>query len=247
MAHVSEMPEPATLRDAYVDLVLGGRCAGCDRPGRLLCERCRSSLPSKPCQVRTDPVSPAPVWAAAAYDGLVREMILGVKERRMLGLARPLGELLAAAVVATGPTRHRRLVVVPVPSRRSSVRERGHDSTSLIGRRATSLLRAAGWDIQLAELLRTRPGLRDQAGLDRAGRAANLAGGFTCPSAGLRRLARRAPYATVVICDDVVTTGATAREAQRALAAVGMAVAGVATVAATRPPGEYQTPDGCDA
>jgi len=99
----------------------------------------------------------------------------------------------------------------------------------------------------VARLLRTRPGLQDQAGLDAEARAANLAGSMTCPSAGPRRLARRAGRGTFrarfVVCDDVLTTGATAREAQRALESVGLEVAAIAVVAATRrrvPPGHQR-------
>jgi len=39
---------------------------------------------------------------------------------------------------------------------------------------------------------------------------------------------------TAIVCDDVLTTGATAREAQRALEAVGLPVATICCVAATR-------------
>jgi len=74
----------------------------------------------------------------------------------------------------------------------------------------------------------------DQAGLDAAARFDNLAGSLHCPSAGLRRLRAWRRAVRVVVCDDVLTTGATAREAQRALEAVGLPVTGVATVAATR-------------
>ena len=77
-------------------------------------------------------------------------------------------------------------------------------------------------------------GAADQAGLDARGRAANVAGSMRCPSAALARLARRRGTAYVVVCDDVLTTGATAREAQRALEAVGLSPVAIAAVAATR-------------
>jgi predicted amidophosphoribosyltransferase len=55
-----------------------------------------------------------------------------------------------------------------------------------------------------------------------------------CPTSSLRRLVRRSPEAVLVVCDDVLTTGATAREAQRALEASGLTVLAIATAAATR-------------
>lgn len=228
-----------SLRDAYADLVLGGTCVGCARPGRLLCAECRRGLPvgAHPAMPSPPPPGLVPAYATAAYDGTVKELVLGLKERRLLGLARPLGDLLALAVLeAAAPYTGSGLplVLVPVPSRPSSVRARGLDSTAAITTRASRLLGQHGLDVRSASLLRTRAGLLDQAGLDAAARAANLAGSMTCPAPGLRRLARRVPRGLVVVCDDVLTTGSTAREAQRALEAVGLSVVAVAAVAATR-------------
>ncbi|MDN4174994.1 ComF family protein [Nocardioides sp. SOB77] len=227
-----------SLLDATADLLLGGRCAGCERPGRVLCGDCRAGLPDEaaPAWPNPTPAGLVEPWAAAAYDGVVRSLVLGLKERRLLGLRHPLADLLAgaagaaaAARVPSGP-----VVLVPVPSRPVTVRQRGHDPTYAVTAGAAARLRAAGFDAVALRLLRTRPGVVDQAGLDAAGRAANLAGSMTCPDAALRRLRRRRSHASVVVCDDVLTTGATAREAQRALQAVGLHVAAVAAVAATR-------------
>lgn len=220
-----------SLLDAWTDLVYGGSCVGCGRPGRPLCPACEptpspfDAWPSPPPAGLVRPI------AAADYDGVARELVLGLKERRMLTLAAPLARLLAASVAAHG--RPGPLVLVPAPSRPSSVRARALDSTYVIARGAARLL-APHVDTDVARLLRTRPGLVDNAGLDTAGRAANLAGSITCPSPGLRRLARRHRHAQIMVVDDVITTGATAREAQRALEAVGVRVCGIATVAATR-------------
>ncbi|MDQ4110151.1 MAG: ComF family protein [Actinomycetota bacterium] len=225
------------LADAWHDLVVGGRCVGCRRPGRLLCHDCRAALPDT---ARLSPPTPAPpgiapVFAAGPYDGTLKQLVIGLKEHQLLGLSKPLAGLLALSVLeamattGAGPT-----ILVPVPSRPASVRERGLDSTAAITRRAAAMLRQHGLGVRHHQLLRTRPGVADQAGLDSQQRQANLRGSITCPASGIRTLARKIPRATLIVCDDVITTGATAREAQRALESVGLGVKAVATVAATQ-------------
>ena len=221
------------LTTAAADLLLGGRCVGCDEPGRPLCPDCAADLPGTARPAWPDPVPPGlrDPWACAAYDGVAREMVLALKERRVLGLVRPLAAMLAASVREAAP--HGPGVLAPVPSRPASVRARGHDPTHAVTAAAARVLAGEGRDLAAQRLLRLRPGVVDQAGLGAAERAANLDGSMACPTARLRRLAARREHVSVVVCDDVLTTGSTAREAQRALEAVGLEVAGIAVVAAT--------------
>jgi predicted amidophosphoribosyltransferase len=174
-------------------------------------------------------------WATGEYADTLRALVVGHKDRGQWSLARVLAGLLATAVrAAAGPADGSPLVLVPVPSRPGSSRRRGYDPTGALVRGAARLLLRESYDALPAALLVSRGGVRDQAGLTATERAANLAGSMCCPAAGLRRLAARRTRARVVVCDDVLTTGATAREAQRALAAVGLDPEAVAVVAATR-------------
>ncbi|MCW2793452.1 MAG: hypothetical protein JWO76_2550 [Nocardioides sp.] len=226
---------PDRLRDAVTDLLLGGRCVGCAAPGRVLCRTCATGLPAGAHPSWPSPAPPglAPPFAAASYDGLVRAMVVGHKERRLLALGEPLGALLADAVhaarVPAGP-----VVLVPVPSRAAVVRARGHDHTHVLVEHAARLLRSGGADVVALRMLRPRRGVVDQAGLGAVERRANLDGSLCCPAEAVHRLRARRPRARLVVCDDVITTGATAREAQRALEVIGLEVVAIAAVAATR-------------
>lgn len=233
------------LTDAAVDLLLGSRCVGCDRPGRLLCGSCRGTLQEPAWPAWPTPVPPGLVapWTSAEYAEVARAVVLGHKERAMHGLRGPLSLLLARAVLAAveaelGGASAPAIVLVPVPSSRATVRARGHDPTWTITRGAADRLRRSGYDVKAARMLRQRRRVADQAGLDSSERAANLAGSMWCPSRSVRRLGRalgeRRGSALVIVCDDVLTTGSTAREAQRALEASGLPVLAVATAAATR-------------
>lgn len=233
--------------DAARDLLLGSSCVGCARPGRLWCQQCDAAqsrggfrhLPTP------SPIGLVPSYAAGEYAGALRSLVVGFKEDGLRSLAHPGAEFLAEAVVALVAEQAvpSPLLLVPVPSRRSSVRSRGLDTTWELTKRAAGLLdgaaagprvsRSGVIEVRSARLLRTRPGLIDQAGLDVSARARNVAGAFGSLPRAVRAVARRLDRASVVICDDVLTTGATAREAQRALSAIGFDVAGIAVIAAT--------------
>ena len=81
-------------------------------------------------------------------------------------------------------------------------------------------------------LLRHRRTSADQAGLARSGRLRNVTGTLIAPSRP-GSLPTAMPTARWVVVDDIVTTGATLREAARALLVAGFPVAAGAAVAAT--------------
>jgi len=220
--------------DSWLDLALGSACVACRRPGRVLCAACQDDLRGEARQVRPDPCPPglAPSFAAAEYADPVRRMILLHKERGCFALAGPLGLALASPVRAAAPPGL--TLLVPVPSRRAVVRARGHDAMARIARAAVRVLRAQGVEVELSALLRLREEVADQSGLTARERAENLAGRMAVHPGRLRRLARSGASVAAIVCDDVLTTGSTAREAQRALEAVGVPVAAICCVAATR-------------
>jgi predicted amidophosphoribosyltransferase len=116
-----------------------------------------------------------------------------------------------------------------MPSSRSSVRRRGDDVVLALARTAASRLRLAGHHVRVAPLLEHTRAVQDSAGLSAAAREANLAGAMR-----LRRPAGPSLRGlTVVLVDDLLTTGATLVEAARVLRAAGAIVPSAAAVAAT--------------
>ena len=225
--------------DAWLDLLLGSRCSACGAPGRALCGRCDRLLPGRGALSWPTPVPSGlvPPWSAGEYAAPLRSLVVDHKEHGRLALARPLGRLLAVSATAawhahaaSGPPV---LLLVPVPSHPSVVRARGQDPVLRISRHAAAVLRTQGARASVLPLLAVAARPDDQAGLTAGERALNVAGRFRArPDLVRSRLARRA--GAVLLVDDVVTTGATLREAQRALEAAGVAPFAAATVAATR-------------
>ncbi|SPM38350.1 Predicted amidophosphoribosyltransferases, partial [Mycobacterium numidiamassiliense] len=208
-----------------LDLVLPLECGGCGAPATRWCDACATELvvrPDEPHLIspRIDPG--VPVFALGRYAGARRQAILALKEHGRGDLVTPL-----AGALATGMHRllswgmvDTPLTIVPAPTRRLAARRRGGDPVTRIATVAV----AGHPDIGVVQALRMRALARDSVGLGSAAREHNIAGRVV--------LRRQRPHTDVVIVDDIVTTGATARESARMLRAAGLRVAGVLAVAA---------------
>jgi predicted amidophosphoribosyltransferase len=213
-----------------VDLVLPRRCAVCSDLGAALCEACRASfirLPPPLCERCGSPtawpvqrcgecagrrLAFATARAAVAYDDGARSFTHAWKERGRRDLAEE-----AASLVAQLVRRPEAAATTPVPPDPERGLRRGHHPAAQL---ASALARR--WQLPLIAPLRrsrTRP---RQRGLRLAERRGNVAGVFEAT----------APLPdTVVVVDDVYTSGATANAAASALRKAGARQVHVVTFA----------------
>lgn len=214
-----------------LDLVLPLECGGCGAPSTRWCDACATELavgPDEPHVVspRVDPQ--VPVFALGRYAGARRQAIVAMKDHGRADLVAPLAHALAIGVhrLLSWGLVETPLTIVPAPTRRSAARRRGGDPVSRVATAAV----AGHRDIAVVQALRMKAVVRDSVGLDTAARERNIAGRVLLQC---RRLPVGNPVdKEVLIVDDIVTTGATARESVRVLHIAGMRVVGVLAIAA---------------
>jgi len=221
------------LNDAVegaLDLVYPPRCVLCDTFGpAYLCESCASQIPvdvpppvcercgrhcdSLPCaECLGDPPYFVIAVAAGEYSGLTQEAVHWLKYRDRPMLAEPLG-LILAAYARRERARLADLsfdAVVPVPMHPARGRVRGYNH-------AERLARVVGHELNIPirpELLRRVRATRPQVGLDADTRRSNLDGAFRADSNAVNGL-------SLLVIDDVSTTGSTNRETAKTLKLAG--------------------------
>ena len=126
------------------------------------------------------------------------------------------------------------VTLVPVPSTAAAARERHGDHMLRLAAHATRRLRTAGWDAGVSRQLEALP-RPDSTSLSVAGRRAAAEDSLRIrqPRIGVRR--RTTPRkGTLVVVDDIVTTGATLAAVTRRLEEAKMQVDGAAVLAATQ-------------
>ncbi len=239
----------STLHQAMLDLIYPPRCVveACGAPGHWLCPRCTGAIAALPhprcawCGAPRDAVDGCPdcggepppferATAAGVYAPPLRDAIRALKYRHVRPVAPVLGRLAAAAHRAAADAAAPRAVVVPIPSHPRRAAERAIDHTRLL---ADAVGTALALPVRTDLVVRTRH-TRPQVGLTRSERRANVDGAFAVAGA-------QGPQ-SVILVDDVMTTGATARACAAALRGAGVAHVAVCTVARAVAPQEAAGP-----
>jgi ComF family protein len=208
------------LLDDLVALVLPPLCPRCRRslPEPGLCGSCLHAFVPPPGDTASATLAGVDaLHAAAAFEGELLDWVHRFKypARGWRGLDPAPAALLGALVVeaASALAGEGLDATVPVPLHPRRLRERGFDPVYALARTAA---RALGLRVVPDALRRVRA-TPSQTGLDRLARRRNVAGAFTVRAGSL-------PHgASVLLVDDVVTTGATLGEAARTLRASGAA------------------------
>lgn len=192
------------LLQVAAGLIAPPLCAACGRSCRadaVLCTRCSRGLAAARPIAAGGPQGIDRAWSSAPHDGVARALVAGLKFRRLLPVAEVMaermhwlvpGHLLGGAVVAVPPARARR-------------RRRGFDPA---GELAAAL--AARLEVEVVPCL-TRRGSGHQVGRHRAERIRQAP-----------RIESIAPAPrSVLLIDDVLTTGATLTSCAQALRSAG--------------------------
>ena len=160
--------------------------------------------------------------AYGAYDGELRELIHLLKYERVLPAARALGRMLSQAVAKLDLPSP--FLVIPVPLHSAKRRQRGFNQAELIAREASKGLSHA--EVAAKVLARVRA-TASQIGLTRSQRIENMRGAFRVVHPN------KVSGRSILLVDDVLTTGTTASECARVLRKAGAKQVLVATVART--------------
>lgn len=237
----TNMPTESTLKtlgaflvEAACETLWPTRCAVCDEQGSVLCDRCARELPyidywracprcgapfgsilcteCNPVMLQTIGRETLPYrscTSAVAFDAAAARIVTAYKDRGEQRLATAMAHAMAPLAAPSWTSKAEAPPVVTfVPATSAARRRRGFDHAELLAEQTAEQL---GLSVRF---LLDRPASKDQRSLGRKDRARNTAGRFSA-------LPDAKPCPSVLLVDDVCTTGSTLAGATDALVALG--------------------------
>ncbi len=214
--------------DNFLSFVAPHYCCGCGNAGALLCDNCKYNIVyefknvclacGKPCGTtglcNTCRVPYARAWCVGQRRDVLQRLVGLYKFERARSAYRTLGDLLLQTI----PEFPSDTIIIPVPTARSHVWERGYDHTVLLARYVAKCR-----NLRFEQLL-TRATSTTQRHASASERNRQAKAAFAVKG----EIIKNTPY---VLVDDVMTTGATIKYASQALLDAGASQVWVAIVA----------------
>ncbi|MBI3634473.1 MAG: ComF family protein [Candidatus Yonathbacteria bacterium] len=196
---------------SVLDAIFPQKCVACKKDGTLLCEQCLCGFPVAP---------PAPLpFIHSVFDyqhSPTKNTLWRFKYKNARGFAKVFAERLYEEIIAElsdniDAGSDEKYLLVPVPLHKSRLRERGYNQSSLLAKEIAKYDRSGMFEFApdvLKRVRKTKPQARAEK---RSARQANLHGAFTCSDYA------RVHGRTIILIDDITTTGATLLASKKAL------------------------------
>lgn len=214
-----------------LSLILPRNCASCGRTNETFCESCKADSYKNGAQclicgfrnndgrfcAECAPGNIKRVLWAGRYDGALKEAIWQFKYQKRKELARPLAEMLWKKFLEKCSPQAD-YVIVPIPLHFKKEHERGFNQAELLAKEFSKL---SNFPLLTRSLLKIKETPAQVAVENKELRIKNLEGAFEVRSNN----PPKPPYfkgGTIILIDDVSTTGATLIHASRALANTGL-------------------------
>ena len=197
-------------------LLFPTRCFGCRELGYSICSICRKLW--NPHLYQSKVVNLA-VYSAIPSSPVAKNILLAAKEQSIKSADQLVRDAMTASLQRLFQ-KYQNCALVPIPSGPASNRRRGRDFINEM-----ALLVAKDMGVAVLPLLEQQRLVRDQSKLNIASRRENLAMALSIKP----QLRGNYSSESVVILDDLVTTGSTINEANRALTKAGFKVQAAAT------------------
>lgn len=210
------------------DLVCPHSCRGCKAIGEVLCDRCKNNIFSAHldfcpnCQHPTNNgfcsnCGSLPFFAVGPRLQLLGKLIHDYKYHQVRALARPLAELLDLTL----PVFAGRVAIVPLPTIRQHIRERGFDHILLLAKKLAKLRGFAICPVLKRATNYVQVGADQETRRLQASDAYEVSGTID-------------PNITYLLLDDVWTTGASMKSAAKKLQMAGALKIAGAVLAVSR-------------